>query len=277
MNDEIDILVTLDENYMEPLKVMLTSLYYNNPGETFNIWLIHQAISREKLLELNKILNSFNWKLYNEKIDAKLLDGAPTLERYPKEMYFRLLCGQILPKSVKRVLYLDPDILVINPLRELWDLDLEGSMIGAATHTGMTNLTTEINSLRLGTDHGYYNSGVMVIDLEIARSTIKLQDIDDAINKYNAFLILPDQDILNYLYGKYIKEIPEEIWNYDSRKYFSYYTKSFKKHNLQWVMENTSILHFCGRPKPWDPKSDGKFTALYLHYQKFLKRISENL
>ncbi|MGY3703009.1 hypothetical protein BW731_04120 [Vagococcus martis] len=35
-------------------------------------------------------------------------------------MYYRLLCGDILPKTIKRVLYLDPDILVLNSLEELW-------------------------------------------------------------------------------------------------------------------------------------------------------------
>ncbi|HHX69626.1 MAG TPA: glycosyltransferase family 8 protein, partial [Gallicola sp.] len=66
--------------------------------------------------------------------------------------------------------------------------------------------------------------------------------------KYGNQLLLPDQDILNYLYSQYIKEVAEEIWNYDTRKYLSYFTRSLGEHSLQWVMENTSILHFCGRP-----------------------------
>ncbi|MGX6967197.1 glycosyltransferase [Vagococcus teuberi] len=35
-------------------------------------------------------------------------------------MYYRLLCGDILPKTIKHVLYLDPDILILNSLEELW-------------------------------------------------------------------------------------------------------------------------------------------------------------
>ena len=39
-------------------------------------------------------------------------------------MYYRLLAPHLLPGQVDRVLYLDPDILVINPIRPLWDTDL---------------------------------------------------------------------------------------------------------------------------------------------------------
>ena len=64
------------------------------------------------------------------------------MERYPKEMYFRLLVGQILPEELERVLYIDPDTLIINPLTDLWEMDLQGYMFGAAVHKGITNLTT---------------------------------------------------------------------------------------------------------------------------------------
>ena len=35
----MNILVTLDKNYLSPLKVMLTSLLLNNPNECFEIYI----------------------------------------------------------------------------------------------------------------------------------------------------------------------------------------------------------------------------------------------
>lgn len=49
MKEKIDILVTIDENYLNPLQVMLTSIYLNNQNDIFKIWLIHQSIPQEKL------------------------------------------------------------------------------------------------------------------------------------------------------------------------------------------------------------------------------------
>lgn len=273
MKNEIEILVTVDENYLQPLKVMLYSMYQHHRKEKVRVWLIHEKISEKKLNPLRKLLTTFDWSFEPIKIEDDFFKEAPTVERYPKEMYFRLLCGNILPKSLKRVIYLDPDLLIINSLLPLWTMDLEGNLLGAATHTGVTNITTGINNIRLNTDHNYYNSGVMLIDLDKAREKIKIEDIQQTIEKYASYLLLPDQDVLNHLYGHYIKEIPDEIWNYDARKYLSYLTKSVGKYDLHWLMENTSILHFCGKPKPWQIKSDTKFTALYLDYAHRLEHL----
>lgn len=96
-------------------------------------------------------------------VDDELFQEAPSPTRYPKEMYYRLLAPQLLPEGVQQVLYLDPDILVINPLRPLWETDLRGHLFAAAAHTGKTELANNVNKLRLKTDHDYYNSGVLLM------------------------------------------------------------------------------------------------------------------
>lgn len=277
VDEQIELLFTVDEGYLPPLKVALTSIRQNNPGQKIRIWLIHESISRESIRGLKELMDYLQFDFEAIKIDGSQWDSAKTEDRYPKEMYFRLLAGAFLPEEMKRVIYLDPDILVINPLIDLWQLDLDGQMLAAATHVGLTDVSTRVNQMRLDVDHVYYNSGVMVIDLEKARDIIQWADIEAMIEKYNLLLILPDQDILNRLYGKYTKEIPEEIWNYDTRKYMRYFTKSLAQHDIHWVMKNTSILHFCGGPKPWDDKHDNRFTSVYANYQNQLARIEETL
>ena len=39
-------------------------------------------------------------------------------------MYYRLLAAEFLPETLDRVLYLDPDIIVIRPLEELYHMSL---------------------------------------------------------------------------------------------------------------------------------------------------------
>ena len=38
--------------------------------------------------------------------------------------------------------------------------------------------------------------------------------------------------------------------------------------DLDWVIKNTVVLHFCGRDKPWDEDYIGRFAGLYKHYFK---------
>lgn len=275
MTEVINILITVDENYLEPAKVMLTSLHVNNPGQKFDVWLVHEKIADDKLQEFAELLAEFKMILKPVKVPMELFDNAPTVERYPKEMYFRLASGEILPESVKKVIYLDPDTLIINPLNPLWELDLEGKMIAAATHSGLTNIAEGINNIRLGTDHGYYNSGIMLMDVDQMRSVVKLTDIMDAVEEFGETLLLPDQDILNFIYGKNIKEIPEEIWNYDTRQYNTYFARSLGEQDTHWTAKNTAILHFCGKLKPWNEKSNNRFTLIYANYQQILARHLE--
>lgn len=277
LDEQIELLFTIDEGYLNPLKVALTSIRQNNPGQAIRIWLIHESITRQTIRELQKLTDYLQFGFEAIEIDGSRWNSAKTEDRYPKEMYFRLLAGAILPEEMKRVIYLDPDILVVNPLLDLWQIELEDHMLAAATHVGLTDVSTRVNQMRLDVDHAYYNSGVMVIDLDKAREIIKWSDIARMIEKYNLLLFLPDQDILNHLYGKYTKEIPEEIWNYDTRKYMRYFTKSLTQHDIHWVMSHTVILHFCGGPKPWDDKHDNRFTSLYLNYQNQLAKIEEKL
>lgn len=275
MDQQIELLFTIDEGYLKPLKVALLSIRQSNLNQAIRVWLIHESISKQSIDQVRQLTDHLNLQFESVKIDGSQWDSAKTDDRYPKEMYFRLLAGEILPNDIKKVLYLDPDILVINPLIDLWRTDLEGQMLAAATHVGLTDVSTRLNKVRLDLDHVYFNSGVLIIDLDQARKKIHWSDIQEVIVKYNSLLILPDQDILNRLYGKYTKEIPEEIWNYDNRKYMRYLTKSLAQHDVHWVMDNTSIIHYCGGPKPWDDKHDNRFTALYLNYQNQLENLEK--
>ena len=181
-------------------------------------------------------------------VDKTCFAGAPVTKRYPPEMYYRLLSGQFLPEQEKRVLYLDPDILVLNPLRPLWELDLGGKTLAAAAHTGKTELANNVNRLRLGTDHDYYNSGVLLMDLDKCRQVIVPDRIFSYVARHARELLLPDQDVLNALYGSQILPLDDAVWNYDARNYNTYLVSSGGQRNLNWVMQNTprgKFSYFC--------------------------------
>ncbi|CAM3065971.1 glycosyltransferase family 8 protein [Lactiplantibacillus plajomi] len=273
MTEPINLLVTLDAGYLPPLKVMLWSLYANNRRQVVHVWLVHEKLTDAQIASVRALTDGLGWQLTALPVKIDLTDQPALIKRYPPAMYFRLLCGQVLPKDVHRVIYLDPDIIVINDITPLWQLDLQGKMLAASAHRGVTKLVDSVNQLRLGTNTSYFNSGVLVIDVDQAREKIRLADITEAIETYHDSLILPDQDILNFLYGEAIMEIDEEVWNYDTRKYLIYQTRNLTQHDIHWVMAHTVILHYCGTPKPWDATSDSKFTSLFLNYQQQVDRF----
>lgn len=264
----MNILITLDSNYIRPLKVMLKSLFLNNPDDRFSIYLMHSSLTGEEIADLEQYIAAHDSQLAVVPIDDDVFANAPVPSRYPKEMYYRLLAFKFLPEEMDRILYLDPDILVINPIRELYETDLDGYLFAAAYHDLLT--VKEINRIRLTPYEikAYYNSGVLLMNLELQRKEIDEQEIFQFVESNRMRLILPDQDVLNALYSKRIKTLDEKLYNYDARFYRYYKLMSNHLWDMDHVIRNTVILHFCGKKKPWKKNYNGKFHALYKHYEK---------
>lgn len=270
----LDVLVSFDRAYIGPFRTMLASLMANNPGERVRVWLLHRAIPAADLEVLGAYCAGRGASLHPVAVDGSLFTGAPVSKRYPQEMYYRLLAPCVLPAELRKVLYLDPDTLVINPLRPLWEIDLDGCAFAAASHTAVAEAASNmVNQARLDTDHEYYNSGVLLIDLVQARTVVRPADVFDCVRtSLPPELILPDQDVFNRLYGIFTMPVPDVLWNYDARRPSAYLAKSAGLCQMDWVMANTAILHFCGKRKPWLRSYAGKFAALYKHYMQVAAR-----
>lgn len=232
----MDLLVTLDEHYLPQLRVMLTSLRLSHPGVQCRVYLLHRSIPEERLAALESGLAGWGYQLVLIRVDEAVFQDAPVTDRYPQEMYYRLLAARFLPEELKRVLYLDPDTLVINSLLPLWELELDGHLFAAAAHTGKTEIANNVNRFRLGTEGDYYNSGVLLMDLERCRNEIHTEELFDYVSNHGDELILPDQDILNALYGGRVLAVDDFIWNYDARNFSNYLVRSMGEADLDWVM-----------------------------------------
>jgi lipopolysaccharide biosynthesis glycosyltransferase len=264
----MNILVTLDSKYIKPLKVMLYSLFSNNPGEEFHIYLMHSRIKDEEIADLERFVGGFGQKLIVLKIDNEYFHDAPVVFHYTKEMYYRLLAFKFLPEEMDRILYLDPDILVINLIRTLYDTEPQGCLYAAAYHNILT--VKEINRIRLYPYkiNAYFNSGVLLMNLKLQRKLVDEEEIYSFIEKNRTKLILPDQDIINTLYSDKIKSLDEKLYNYDTRYYNYYKVTTNNTCDMDYIMRNTVILHFCGKKKPWLKGYSGKFHSLYKHYER---------
>lgn len=270
----MNILFTLDRNYLPPLRVMLFSLFMNNPDEDMHIYLAGDGFAQADWDELTALCSRFGAVLHPVSIDERWFDSAPTLRYYSRAMYYRLLAAQMLPETLDRILYLDPDMLVIGSLRELYATDMGDFLYAACIHRGLVDLSTPVNRIRLSTQdaEGYFNSGMLLMNLPRIRESVRPQEIFDYVQSHRQVLVLPDQDVLNGLYGSRILELDELTYNYDARKYNEYLLASQGEADMDYVIANTRILHFCGKRKPWNKAYFGRFGVLYKHYMQLLRR-----
>lgn len=269
----LEIVVTCDEGYLGPLRTMLLSLRANNRAENIRVWILHRGIPQVVLESLAVFCGRIKIELAPRMVDQALFAHARSSERYPQEMYYRMVAPHVIDADIDRALYLDPDILIINPLTPLFDIVLGDCVFAAASHTDAVHPATALNNVRLNTNEVYFNTGVILMDMRRAKALIDPDEIFAFATEHERKLLFPDQDIFNALYGERTLPVPDQVWNYDARKYPDNIIRTGGEATLDWVMNNTAILHFCGRDKPWAPKHRGQFAALYKHYATLARRI----
>lgn len=257
----INVLVTLDENYLPHLNVMLFSLLHSNPDCNFDVYLLHSAIGEEALTQTRSLLAPAG-RLISVPVTDMGLDDAPTTARYPQEIYYRIFAARYLPQSLDRILYLDPDIIVNGSIKELYQLPVEDYFFAAASHTG--EFLRIFNGIRLEMeeDSPYINSGVMLMNLDLLRREQNYEDVFHFIEEMKSRLILPDQDIISSLYGSRIYALDTFRYNMTERL-FLWHSPFEKGLDLHWVREHSVIIHYCGRNKPWKEKYLGQLDVFY--------------
>lgn len=274
--ETINLLFVIDDGYVDQLKVTLYSIKQHMPEASMAIYLMQKTpLHRDQ--ELSSFCHALNFSYYPILVDKDLFKGAPTTDRYPDTIYYRLLAHEFLPADLKRILYLDADILCLNPFNSLYTMDLGDHLYAAASHNSDGKLLDLVNKLRLQNfemDSSYYNTGVLLMNLPAIRHTVKSSEIFAFIEKNRNLLILPDQDVLNGLYADKVTPIPDEIYNYDARYSLIYQVKSNNAHNLDWVIQHTVFLHFAGRDKPWKPNYNSRYAALYKYLERQSKRFN---
>ncbi|BAE85862.1 hypothetical protein DSY4073 [Desulfitobacterium hafniense Y51] len=267
----MNILVTLNSSYVKQLMVMLTSLLDSNPGEQFTVYIAHSAMSKEDFARIDQAIDTSRCKIEGIKLADEGLSKAPITSRYPKEMYYRIFAVNYLPDHLERILYLDPDLVVINPLKELYTIDFQGNFFAAASH--VKELLKKLNHVRLNMaeDSTYVNSGVMMMNLSLLRQEQDVHEVYQYIEEYKHRLFLPDQDVLNGVYSDRTLTVDAKIYNL-SERYYALYNLNPKywdaRIDLDWVRSNTAIIHYCGRNKPWKDNYIGELDVFYKNYEQ---------
>ncbi len=263
----MNILVTLNSNYLNVLVVMLKSLAINNKHKIFDVYVMNDSLTLKDINYLKENVLE-NIKIIDLKVKDHILDKAPVTKRYPKEMYYRILAAYYLPKKVDRILYLDPDLVVINKIDKLYNLDLDNYYFAAASH--IWGILQTFNRIRLRMDSGevYINSGVMLMNIKLLRKEQDKNDVYKYLKKNKNKLMLPDQDVISGLYANKILPLDPYVYNMTEKLLNQTY---FRPHiSERWIKDNSVIIHYCGKNKPWKKGYKGKLNKFYEYYDNII-------
>ena len=116
----MNIVCTIDNNYIRHCAVMLRSLRNNNPDADLRVYIVHQELDPASRATLVGHLSSFLPSVSFLQVEPDLLSGFPVFGHISIATYFRLLLPSVLPPILDRVLFMDCDVVVNGSLHELW-------------------------------------------------------------------------------------------------------------------------------------------------------------
>ena len=253
---EIPISYAVDNKYIYPTIVSMTSLVYNARNNTFyKIYIMH---SKNLTLYSKQILQSIENK-YPNRCTIKYLNMgnkyADLMVNYKIQTpaYYRLSLPNLLLDE-ERIIWLDGDTLVFEDLKELIDLNMKDNLIMGF----LDNRPDAIKSF------GYENatvicSGVLLMDLNGLRKYGFSNKTRDFISKYKSNLTQHDQTIINVITQKKIGVLPPKygIWDFKNitiaKKHLEI-QKSLYNYNQKeffYALKHPSILHFVYSKPFW--------------------------
>lgn len=254
----MEIVCSADNNYVMPTGIMLTSLLENNKGNEVNIHLLDGGLTDLSKSQLSDICNQYNQHITFYPMDDKLFENFPMGENFQvthintMATYYRLYMSKVLPKDIDKVIYLDGDMIILDSLMSMWNYPMEGKAI-AAIPDPFNNMVTHYNRLRYPMNLGYFNAGVLLIDLQYWREHDCLELFLDIVDKYKNRLSSHDQDVLNvaFMNDKIVLPLKYNV--------MPGYLFKLKYNPLSWEFEeqiveaqkHPVIIHFSFVPKPW--------------------------
>lgn len=264
----IHVTCSLDANYTRFAGVMMTSLFENNQDVKIIMHLMSFKLSDENKSELRDIVNSYHNEILFYDINEDLFKGLPTTKQWNIATYFRLLLPTLIDKQVTRVLYVDCDIVFRGMIRDLYEINLEGNIIGAVEDHVLSPRLGLSYMNGINPDYFYFNAGVLLIDVVAWRANNVTEKCFKYLQKHKPMHL--DQDTLNSVLQNSWKHLSYR-WNYMADFHSAYFGKDF----FDMDMDKTYpyypvIVHFTG-VKPWNHACRSAFKADYYKYQSMTK------
>jgi lipopolysaccharide biosynthesis glycosyltransferase len=253
-----------DVRFAPDCAVMLASLTATNPAVTVH-FLQDASLKKSDVEVLETIVTRAGGAFNLVEVVGDRAVGLTRSERFPVQAWYRVLLPELLPE-LDRVLYLDADTLITGPLVPLWEIDLDGCLVAAVTNPLLASMLPRIQrDLGLPDLGSYFNSGVLLIDLEAWRAGATAQAVLDFARAHES-VIWPDQDALNaVLHARRLHLHPRwnampGLWNV---------SQSYLPHTPAEVREavlDPAIVHFVGPHKPWHYRNRHPYRAQYFSY-----------
>jgi lipopolysaccharide biosynthesis glycosyltransferase len=266
--NKVNLAYMVDSKYLPYAMVSLDSAITNKKTSTqYNVYFIAKDFTKEDITKL-KQMEKKDVKIIIYPTEEKNLD-YPRLGRFSsfKISLQKIFLAEYL-LEIKKVLYLDADTLVQKDLSELFATDISKEYVGAVKDGLMYQYPEHIEEIGLKDRDFYFNSGVMLLNLDKIRKENIIRKAIIYFNTHNE--IFGDQDVLNVVFGQKIKPLSyryncnSTFFEEKDDKFLSNFWNETVPENDKDVYDGAAILHFAGH-KPWSDWFNNQYLKTLWH------------
>ncbi len=271
--ETIDLVVSTDHRYIMPTGVLIHSVCKNNMDQDVRFHVIvDESVTKEDREDIRVVAGRNTVRFYD--VDSRSFSTMPLAPGLSPATYYRLLIPHILPGDIRKVLYLDSDIIVRHSLLPLWETDINRYAIAAVTDVDEA-LIEKYNRQKYSPSLGHFNAGVLLINLDYWRENNIHSEIELYIKTHVEDIRFADQDILNYVLQKRKITLPIKyntqtcfLWVLDKVRY-DYW--KYEKEVLE-ARKDPVIIHYSNADcKPWMEDCIHPFSSSFFKYQNETK------
>ncbi len=256
--DVMHIAMCSDSNYAMPMGVAMISICENNQNSeiVFHLVITDEGEDNEardkKLQPLREIGERYGqqvvfYSISQEQLAAFKCTGVGYIST---TAFARVFLPEILSTDISRVLYMDCDIAVDGSLLPLWQTVMPNDCpLGA-----VIDANSQLCEYRLKIPQGisYYNSGILLMNLDVWRREAITQKMVDCAVAYQYPLL--DQDVINVVLQGRILPLPV-TYNFQILFYFggpdTWHVDNVITKEIHATLEKPVLIHYLTPNKPW--------------------------
>uniref|UniRef100_A0A5B7BQ87 Hexosyltransferase n=1 Tax=Davidia involucrata TaxID=16924 RepID=A0A5B7BQ87_DAVIN len=257
--DRIQVAMTLDANYLRgTMAAVLSILQHSSCPENVVFHFLWARLEPDIFSSINSTFPYLNFKVYRfhaNRVRAKISKSIRQALDQPLN-YARIYMADIIPTEVKRVIYLDSDLVVVDDIAKLWGVDLGDKVLAAPEYCNadFTNYFTEafwsdpgMAQTFRGKQPCYFNTGVMVVDVDKWRQGGYTRKVEDwmVVQKHKRIYHLGSLPPFLLVLAGNIKPV-DHRWNQHGLGGDNIEGKCRSLHPGP-----ISLLHWSGKGKPW--------------------------
>ena len=248
----------VDANYVKYAGVLMTNIVLIHLGQPICFHIVCDGLYEEdkkRFESFSLLYKNVKVVLYDavrslSKLNPISSKAAPRLHR---AVLLRILLPSLVSDDIKRIIYMDVDMLCLKRLDELWNRDMKGNIIAAAMQFPDKK---KCESLNLSSNR-LLAAGFMLIDVVSWKKNNITKRVFECFQKYSERFLAVEEDALNMV-------IDGEFLEIGDRFNFCIEVNNPLKCNIK---NDIVVLHFFQEAKPW---TKGCIPEIHKSYWRFV-------